>query len=143
MLFFNKLSRLVNLYNQDILRGVIFIFGMAVALYLGSREKLKSKQVLGILFILVIADLLQVAERYMDRDLFVSSRSARQAFVSSAADRTILQDKGHYRVYDSDAQLKSPRTAYFHHALGGYHGAKPDASKKFMIFSRNIVRNPY
>ena len=114
-----------SLYNQDILRGMIFIFGMAVALYLGSREKLKSKQVLGILFILVIADLLQVAERYMDRDLFVSSRSARQVFVSSAADRTILQDKGHYRVYDSDAQLKSPRTAYFHHALGGYHGAKP------------------
>ena len=114
-----------SLYNQDILRGMIFIFGMAGVLYLGSREKLKSKQVLGILFILVIADLLQVAERYMDSDLFVSPRLARQVFVSSAADRTILQDKGHYRVYDSDAQLKSPRTAYFHHALGGYHGAKP------------------
>jgi hypothetical protein len=47
----------------------------------------------------------------------------------------VLQDKEHFRVYDQLADpVNSGRAAYFHKAMGGYHGAKPRRFQDLMNF---------
>ncbi len=54
----------------------------------------------------------------------------------------ILEDDGHYRVYDAAANaFNSGRASYYHNALGGYHAAKPGRMQdlfEFYISQGNI-----
>ena len=122
------------IYTEDLLRALFFCGGIGVLLGAWNYQKLKKEFALGLLFVLVVADLMQVALRYQNQDLFVRKSVVNTAFTPTSVDQTILQDKSRYRVYDSDAQLSNARTANFHRALGGYHGAKPRRLQEVMDF---------
>ncbi len=114
------------LFTSDALRSLIFVILTAGVLWAFIKGKLKSGMAIAALSLLVVIDLVGVDRRYVNEDDFVQARLVDQPFLKNAADSQILEDEGHYRVYDATVNaFNSGRASYFHNALGGYHAAKP------------------
>ena len=82
---------------------------MAIALFMG----------------VLLIDLWGISTRYVHTDAFVPKRIHSRPFVMTPADKAILQDTTRFRVFEPRLGLTGSRTAFFHNAIGGYHGAKP------------------
>jgi hypothetical protein len=111
---------------MDSLRSLVFVLLAAVLLYLSMIGKFRKSFVLTGLTLLVVIDLVGVDYRYVNTDDFVPARMVDKPFEANPADLQIMQDEGHFRVYDLTTNpFNSGRASYFHNALGGYHAAKP------------------
>ena len=78
-----------------------------------------------VLAILLLVDMWIVNKRYLNSDDFVAKSIVEVPFQSQFFDNMIKQDTSVYRVYNLNERLdQGARTSYFHHSLGGYHGAK-------------------
>jgi hypothetical protein len=109
--------------RDDALRSLAFIFSIFILLYFNVPKKLPALAFYGFLIFMVAMDLSIVDKRYFSNDKF--QRKHDNAFiVPNGADQAILQDKSYYRVYNLRSPWIEARTSYFHHSLGGYHGAK-------------------
>ncbi|OAB78956.1 glycosyltransferase family protein [Cochleicola gelatinilyticus] len=132
----------MTLLTNDAIRSLIFVLLTAAALWLNFKSKLKEFATIIVIAGLIVFDLVGVDRRYVNNDDFVQSRVMDQPFQKSSADEMILQDDGHYRVYDATAQaFNSGRASFYHNALGGYHAAKPGRMQdlnEFYISKGNI-----
>ena len=114
------------LFSKDTFRSLALVLVTAVALWLFVKEKINKEKTLLLLGILIVIDLVGVDRRYVNTDDFVNVRNVQEPFQPTAADKQILKDDSHYRVYDlSTNPFSSAKASYFHNALGGYHAAKP------------------
>ena len=129
-----------SIFSYDIIRAILYTLAITAILYLFIQGKLSKKVSILALFALLASDLLGISNRYIDRDLFVLSRQKSQPFLIQTSDRAILKDSARYRVFEPNLQLSGARTAYFHNAIGGYHGAKPRRFEElFEYFSANQI----
>jgi hypothetical protein len=126
-------------YVNDTLRSLVYVLLAAAVLWFFLKGKLKKNLMLLFLGVLICADLVGVALRYVDEDDFVSRRRMSQPFSEESIDKQILKDTGVYRVYDISEGLNGARTSYFHKSIGGYHAAKPAVIQD--LFDYHIYRN--
>ena len=115
----------VSVFQADILRGILFCAVLIIIINLYEFNRIKRGLALGFVIFILSLDLLSIANRYIDRGAFVSSRLASKPFNVTAADLAIQKDNSRFRVFEPQLGLTGGRTAYFHNAIGGYHGAKP------------------
>lgn len=121
--------------QSDALRGLLYLGLICGALYLWLAKKIQQPIVLLVCGLVILFDLISFNRNYVNADDFVTARAYEFAFQKTPADQAVLDDKDHFRVYDQLADpVNSGRAAYFHKAMGGYHGAKPRRFQDLMNF---------
>lgn len=117
------------LFGQTILRSLGLILAAALVITLYIRKKVHPSLLLAIVGGLAFADIISIDLNYLNNDNYKERDVYQKNFAATAADNTIMADKGYFRVFDlrdsiSNALTYGAMTAYFHQSIGGYHAAR-------------------
>ena len=142
------------IFRNDTLRTMLLVLISSGTIYLFLKQKLSKNKVIIAFAILIIFDLVGVDRRYVNSDNFVTSKEVQRPFKPNNADKLILNDPDHFRVYDvssgggraisqkvDDMTNGGNSAPYFHNTINGYHAAKPkrfDELSDFYDFTSNI-----
>lgn len=133
-----------SMLTSDSWRSFIFITLAAGALWYYINNTFRTKYLIAIIGVLILADLWTVDKRYLNYDSFVEKKEIGKV-VPTEADKQILQDKDpNFRVLNTTtSSFQESRTSYFHKSIGGYSPAKLRRYQDIIdyYFSGNINMN--
>ncbi|TXG39781.1 YfhO family protein [Seonamhaeicola maritimus] len=126
-------------FTEDTLRTLILVLLSAGVVFLFLKEKLKEKWLLIAFGALILFDLIGVDRRYVNNDDFVSSIKVNKPFTANNADKEILSDTGHFRVFDIAGASEPTKASYYHNSLNGYNAAELKRYRE--VFDFYVAKN--
>ncbi|MDO4881306.1 MAG: YfhO family protein [Capnocytophaga sp.] len=127
------------MYINDLIRSILFTILTFGVLYTFYLKKINEKITLFLLSVLILLDMVGVANRYLSEENYVSPSQIEKPFQLTENEELILKDKTHFRVFSLFEGLNGARTSYFFHSIGGYHAAKPKKVQE--LFDYQIYKN--
>lgn len=110
------------IFTSDAIRSLILVLLSAALIFGYLKEKIKENVLLMAFGILILFDLIGVDKRYVNADDFVLASRVERPYEPNQADKEILKDTSHFRVFD--ITTANTRPSYFHNSINGYHAAK-------------------
>lgn len=114
------------LLSADAWRSFAFILFTFILLWVYRKKSFHTTYLALGLCLLVSADMIPIAQRYLNASHFVKQTDTHARFVPSAADQIILQDKDpNFRVLNMTVDIfNSAQPSYFYKTIGGYSAVK-------------------
>ena len=127
------------MYSSDVLRSLGFLVVVFGIMYASIKNKLNQKNAIILVGLIMVFDLVLVDKKYVNSENFKSKREIDMPYQMTEADKNILQDTTHFRVFEAAGNMSSARTSYFHKSLGGYSAVKPKRMQE--LFDYQIAKN--
>lgn len=111
--------------SKDAWRSILFLLLATGVLWAFTKDKINTTVATVLIALLVIIDILPIANRYLGSDKYMDEAVYDARFAPRPVDKEILKDNTYYRVLDLSADLFNSADASYHHkTIGGYHPAK-------------------
>ncbi|MBD1427802.1 YfhO family protein [Sphingobacterium arenae] len=115
-----------SLASADAYRSFFIVLVMFGLVWFYLKKKISVPLFIGVLGVVILADLWSVDKRYLNDDSFVDERASNTRIPEREVDQLIRMDKDlSYRVIDLTTNpFSDARASFYHKSLGGYHAAK-------------------